>query len=783
MKTVSKVAVSLLMLLFVSSCPHLGAQNSSSVDRFIASASLEEKVAMLVGARQGHFAEVRDEMPASAKSRTYSDFKPALSFVHINGGVCTGEKQETSMRTTAFPVPYLLAMSWNKDLLYKVGVAEGKEVRSCSADAAFLPALNVIRNPLAGNVGECLSEDPVLISKLSAALLKGLQSQGAGGYLKYFFMSPQETNKTNVDVLSDQRSMRELYMKPFETLIRESKPWGVLVGYPMVNGRYQVENPYFLNELMRKQWQYEGVLATEYCAGKDVVEQLKAGINLVLPGCQQQYDSVLSAVRSGRLDEQTINERLVSLLSAVWRAPLLQSPVNSKEHAELSRQAALESMVLLKNLNESLPLASQTKRIAFYGVSSYHFMQGPADGPFVVWATEYASLPVLFSKAGYIVDPNVANQYTNHLKSFLPEEKKAQTPPAPKAGASAAPKAGASAPVKPGASTPAAAERFYKEQAAIASCHLTAQPSEWNLSKTSIQQYVKNNHAAIITIGHAGQYGRDRSLKGGYLLTETEIELIRNVCAAYHVWGKRVIVLLNVDGPVEMSTWESYPDAILMCGLPGQGGPQAIFDLLTGQANPSGKLNTVWAKNYTDYPSSQFFPYEYQGERRLPKVGNDYPATGFPFVDQVDLSERMHIGYRYFDEHQEKVFYPFGYGLSYTAFFYDKMTVSRKADSILVSVRITNTGKFPGKEVVQLYVSQQRKGQSVEKPQKELKDFVKTRLLRPNESQIISLRIAESDLSYYSESSQNWVTDKGSYVLKVGASSRDIRIQYPVQLQ
>ena len=245
-------------------------------------------------------------------------------------------------------------------------------------------------------------------------------------------------------------------------------------------------------------------------------------------------------------------------------------------------------------------------------------------------------------------------------------------------------------------------------------------PEELLPGKAALQQHIKTAQFAVICIGRMPQEGRDRTLENGYQLTETEITLIREVCAAYHKWGKKVFVVLNVEGMVHVADWVDYPDAILYAGHAGQAGPTAVRDIITGKVNPSGKLTSVWPKQYRDIPSSHYFPDKYQGKPRPAKVGNDYPATGYMFVDEVPYTENFRIGYRYFDEHQEQVQYPFGYGLSYTMFAYDKLKVDRTADSVLVQVRVTNTGKVAGMESVQLYVSPQRKNLHMEKPLKEM---------------------------------------------------------------
>lgn len=720
------------------------------------------------------------------------------------------KKTPNNIKSTVFPVPFILANSWNKELATRVGMAVAKEsAANPDVDVVVAPALNLIRNPLTGNNWAYFSEDPVLTYQMAKSYMEGIKRMKVPFVIKYYGLYNQENQRDEVNVLIDRRTFYEYYMRPFEKICKSMPVWGILTAYPKINGEYVSECTFLIKKLLRNKWNYTGLVLSDIYVGQNLFNQFKAGTNFVLKSKEEQKDSLMQAIRDGRITEEEIDEHLRlyfnMYMQAVTNRP--KPAVNMDEQHRLAKEAASESIVLVKNLDDALPVTSVIKRVAFYGTSSYRLIQSPnmhtINGSFSIQAAQYPSLVKLFMESGYNLDPSLANLYVKHLKQYLPEEQKpatakpgtaanktstakpgaatARTSTSTAKHATATARTSASAPrttnstaTKNAASKPGTnpAEQLKKDLDKVASIPLEVKHSELEVNKTMAQQYAKTSQMGIIVIGHTNEPGKDRSLEKDYQLSETEINMIKNVCAAYHSWGKKVIVVLNVDGPVDFTSWHEYPDAILLCGMAGEGMAEALFDIITGKTNPSGKLNMVYSKKFEEYPSSHFFQ----------NGTNVKPNSDESDFEEINYSERFRIGYRYFDEHYEQVLYPFGYGLSYTTFAYDKITMQRKADSILVQVRVTNTGKYSGKEVVQLYVSPQRKNLKLEKPLKELKDFAKTKILKPGESQIVIMRFSEYDLSAFDDITNKWVTSAGNYTIKLGASSQDIKLQYPLQL-
>jgi len=279
---------------------------------------------------------------------------------------------------------------------------------------------------------------------------------------------------------------------------------------------------------------------------------------------------------------------------------------------------------------------------------------------------------------------------------------------------------------------------------------------ELDLTKEQIAKEVHNSDVGVITLGRSGGEGYEN---GYFPSSVNEINLVRNVCDAYHSAGKKVVVVLNVGGVCETSSWRDYPDAILLAWQPGQEGGHAIADVLIGAVNPSGKLPDSFPLKVEDVPSAKSFPGE----------PADNPINSF-------YNEGIYTGYRYYDSFKVPVAYEFGFGLSYTTFEYSGLQLNSDTfdGKLTVSVMVKNSGKVAGKEVVQLYLS--APDAEIEKPTEELKGFAKTTLLQPGDSQQLTFDLDPRSLASFRSGISSWVADKGDYQVRIGASSKDIRL-------
>lgn len=640
---------------------------------------------------------------------------------------------------TAFPVATVLASSWDTALVKKVGQAMGNEVHEYGADILLAPALNIHRNPLNGRNFEYYSEDPLVAGRMAAAMVKGIQSQGVGTSIKHFAANNQETNRNTVNTIVSERALREIYLEGFRIAVQESNPWTVMSSYNKINGLYTSHSYDLLTKILRDDWGFKGFVMTDWTGGNDPVEQMKAGNDLLEPGNARQVKTIIDAVKSGKLDEKVLDKNVERILTIVLESPHFKKYAYSnkpdlKLHAEITRQAATDGMVLLKNEKEALPIAGNSKKVAAFGNTSYEIIKG-GTGSGDVNAAYSVSLTEGLKNDGYIVDESLQNAYVNYMK-----ETRAKMP-------------------KP---------KNIFESLFGGKPHV----AEMSVDSKLASKIAGENDIALITIGRNAGEGQDRKVEGDFNLTDTEKALIKNVSQAFQAKGKKAIVILNIAGVIEVASWRAFPDAILLAWQPGQEAGNSIADVLSGKVNPSGKLTSSFPMAYSDVPSAKNFP------------GKELPDTSkfkseFSFMQgkpsEVVYEEDIYVGYRYYTTFQVPVAYEFGYGLSYTKFEYSNLKLSGTEfkDKLTATVDIKNTGKVAGREVVQLYVT--APAQRIDKPAEELKGFVKTKTLNPGETQTVSFTITNKDLASFDTPSSSWIADEGSYAVKIGASSKDIR--------
>ncbi|HWZ15660.1 MAG TPA: glycoside hydrolase family 3 C-terminal domain-containing protein [Mucilaginibacter sp.] len=619
---------------------------------------------------------------------------------------------------TAFPVATLLASTWDTALVRKVGVAFGNEVREYGVDILLAPALNIHRNPLGGRNFEYYSEDPIVAGAMTAAIVKGIQSNGVGTSIKHYAANNQETQRNSVNAIVSERAMREIYLKGFSIAVKASQPWTVMSSYNKLNGTYTSERRDLLTTILKDEWGFKGFVMTDWFGGKDAVAQMNAGNDLLMPGNPNQSDAIVAAVKDGKLSMQQLDANVERMLKIILKSPTFRGYKYSDKpdlvaHAKVSRMAASEGMILLKNNDDALPL-SGNKRVAVFGNTSYNIIAG-GTGSGDVNKAYTISLVQGLTNAGFKVQEALEKSYTDYIadaKSKQPKRRNFFTPP----------------PIIP----------------------------EMDVN-TMVAKEADGADAAIITIGRNAGEGADRKLENDYYLSATEKELINNVSTAFHSKGKKVIVVLNIGGVIEVASWRDGVDGILLAWQPGLEAGNAIADILSGKVNPSGKLATTFAMDYKDEPSAK-----------------NFPGTPEKKPEQVIYEEGIYVGYRYFDSFKIKPAYEFGYGLSYTKFKFSDVQVSSSnfKGSISVKVTVKNTGKVAGKEVVQLYLS--APNNNIDKPENELKAFAKTGLLAPGQSQFMVFTIRAADLASFYTDKSAWVADAGEYKVKIGSSSRQI---------
>ena len=738
------------------------AYNTINQEETMAKMSLEDKAHFVIGTGMAGVSgddavigATRKLVPGAAGTTFPLDSLgiPAIVLADGPAGLridATREGDSATYYCTHFPIGTLLASTWNTQLIEQVGQAIGEEVKEYGADVLLAPALNIMRNPLCGRNFEYYSEDPVVAGKTAAAYITGVQKNDVGTSIKHFAANNQETNRMKNDARMSQRALREIYLKGFEIAIKESKPWTVMTSYNFINGVYTSESKDLVQTILRDEWGYEGTVMTDWFGGKDGAVQMWAGNDMLQPGKAEQFDSIVAGVKSGKLAEADLDRSVQRILNLVEKTPRYQgyqysnyqnsNKADLMAHASVTRQSAVEGMVLMKN-EKALPFAENVKNVALYGNTSYEFIAGGTGSGNVNHAYVVSLLDGL-KNGGYTVSDELKKAY----ETFWSDYRNAREAEIAKIEKTDPQRAGMMRFMPAG----------LPPEKAFTAAELTAQAAQADI--------------AVITLGRISGEFLDRQ-SSDFNLNASERLLLTQVCDVYHQAGKKVVVLLNIGGVIETASWKDLPDAILCAWQAGQEGGNSVVDVLSGKQSPSGKFTMTWPIQFTDAYSSRNFPVDQN-------VRVDFMNTGergnVKNVDFTDYEEDIYVGYRYFDSFDVPVSYPFGFGLSYTTFEYSDANVKQKNDIYDVTVTVKNTGKYEGKEVVELYISAPD-NKAANKPVKELKAFAKTKLLKPGESQTLTLSITAPELASFDEAASAWVVAEGEYQFLIGASAQDIK--------
>jgi len=727
----SVVAASLMSTVAFAQNKALPQLGKSPIKEIIAAMTLDEKINMVKGTGMSISAgtgPVAGSIPGKVQGAAGSTYAiprlgiPSIILADGPAGLRIDSSRANDPKryyATAFPIGTALASSWNTELVRKVGKAMGNEVLEYGVDILLAPGMNIQRNPLCGRNFEYYSEDPVVSGNIAAAMVMGIQSNGVGTSIKHYAVNNQESNRNYVNAVVSQRALREIYLKNFEITVKKANPWTVMSSYNKINGVYSSENYDLLTTILKEEWEFKGFVITDWFAGKNYVAQVKAGNDMLMPGRKSEAKAIKDAIESNTLSEAVLNRNIERILNIILQSPSFKKYKYSdcpdlQAHAKIVREAAAEGMVLLKNENATLPL--KTGKIALLGNASYDlFIGGTGSGE--VYKAYTVSLLDGLKKCGFIIDNKLQADYQKYIA-----QEKAKQP-----------------------------KRTNILQ--------TLKPiAEKEFSDEELSALAQKTEAALITIGRNAGEGSDRKVEGDYYFTPAELNLIAKASNAFHAQGKKVIVVLNIDGVVDVAKWRDQVDGILISWLPGQEAGNSIADLLTGKVNPSGHLAITFPMNYSDVPSAKSFP--------------GVPAER---PDSSVYDEGIYVGYRYYNTFNVKPAYEFGYGLSYTNFAISNLKTSSSAfaKGLTVTVNVKNSGKVAGKEVVQLYLSAPSK--TMDKPESELKAFVKTKLLQPGETQTLTFALNASDLASFDTARSAWIAEAGNYTLKIGNSSRNIQ--------
>ena len=747
MKRIFAIGALLLGSVAMFAQPQLTKDN---IDEVVAAMTLEEKATLLVGSGWGSMtagsmtASATALVPGAAGTTRSIERLGIPSTVLADGpaGLRISPRRDNDPNTyfcTGFPVGTVLASMWDTERVEELTTAMGNEVLEYGADVLLAPGMNLHRNPLCGRNFEYFSEDPFLTGKTAAAYINGIQSNGVGVSVKHFAANNQEVNRMENDSRVSQRALRELYLKGFEIAVKEADPWTVMSSYNKLNGEYTQQSHGLLTTILRDEWGFNGIVMTDWGTKEGTVKAVNAGNDLMEPGMQVEIDRIIAAVKAGEISQEQIDKNVRNMLTYIVKTPRFNKYQYSNKpeieaHAKLVREAAPEGMVLLEN-NGVLPLQG-VKKVALYGTGSYDFIAG-GTGSGNVNKPYIRNVAEGLADNGFEVNQDIQKWYEQYI---------------------------------------AYAKTTNKNNGGLSGVLLgEAVIPEMAVNRDYFERMEPQTDIAIFTLSRNAGEGGDRYAKDGdWTITGLEREMIQNLADIYHAAGKKFVVVLNIGGAIETASWKHIPDAILLAWTPGQEGGLAVADILSGKANPSGKLPMTFPVSYLDIPSSHNFPYNYKNvQTGMWDFLWGGPKRQKKDVDYTEYNEGIYVGYRYFQTAGAPVSYPFGYGKSYTTFEYSKPVVKATADGFTATITVKNTGSVAGKEAVQLYVTAPAGG--LEKPAFELKGFAKTKTLAPGEAQTLTINVDKYTLASFNEAASAWETAAGTYKVMFGANAMDIR--------
>ena len=747
MKKIFAIGAMLLGSVAMFAQPQLTKDN---IDEVVAAMTLEEKATLLVGSGWGSMtagsmtASATALVPGAAGTTRSIERLGIPSTVLADGpaGLRISPRRDNDPNTyfcTGFPVGTVLASMWDTERVEELTTAMGNEVLEYGADVLLAPGMNLHRNPLCGRNFEYFSEDPFLTGKTAAAYINGIQSNGVGVSVKHFAANNQEVNRMENDSRVSQRALRELYLKGFEIAVKEADPWTVMSSYNKLNGEYTQQSHGLLTTILRDEWGFDGIVMTDWGTKEGTVKAVNAGNDLMEPGMQVEIDRIIAAVKAGEISQEQLDKNVRNMLTYIVKTPRFNKDQYSNKpeieaHAKLVREAAPEGMVLLEN-NGVLPLQG-VKKVALYGTGSYDFIAG-GTGSGNVNKPYIRNVAEGLADNGFEVNQDIQKWYEQYI---------------------------------------AYAKTTNKNNGGLSGVLLgEAVIPEMAVNRDYFERMEPQTDIAIFTLSRNAGEGGDRYAKDGdWTITGLEREMIQNLADIYHAAGKKFVVVLNIGGAIETASWKHIPDAILLAWTPGQEGGLAVADILSGKANPSGKLPMTFPVSYLDIPSSHNFPYNYKNvQTGMWDFLWGGPKRQKKDVDYTEYNEGIYVGYRYFQTAGAPVSYPFGYGKSYTTFEYSKPVVKATADGFTATITVKNTGSVAGKEAVQLYVAAPAGG--LEKPAFELKGFAKTKTLAPGEAQTLTINVDKYTLASFNEAASAWETAAGTYKVMFGANAMDIR--------
>lgn len=628
----------------------------------------------------------------------------------------------------AFPALTALAATWNKDMSTLYGKSIGEEARYRNKNVLLGPGVNIYRTPLNGRNFEYMGEDPFLASKMVVPYIQGVQANGVAACVKHFALNNQEVDRHTVNVNVDDRTLYEIYLPAFKAAVQEGKAWAIMGAYNKYKGQWACHNQYLLNDILRGEWGFDGVVVSDWGGVNSTQEAIYHGLDMefgswtngLSEGTSNAYDNYylskpfLKLLKSGEVKEEEVDKKVRNILRLAFRTTMnTKRPWGSfgtDEHALAGRHIAEEGIVLLKNDNAVLPLdLNKTKKILVVGENAIKAMTVGGGSSSLKARYEVSPLDGIKKRVGSQAEVVYARGYVGDASGNYNGVHSGQD--------------------------------------------LTETRSESELIADAVNQ--AKSADVVIFIGglnksdNQDSEGHDRKSLG---LPYDQDKLISELVKA-----NKNLVVVNVSGNAVAMPWVKEVPSIVQTWYNGTESGTALASILLGDVNPSGKLPFTFPVKLDDV-----------GAHKL----DAYPGVN----KEADYKEGIFVGYRWVDKEKIKSLFSFGYGLSYTTFEYGKVTADKKEvtrdGKISFTVKVKNTGARDGAEIVQLYISDLKS--SLPRPLKELKGFEKV-YLKAGEEKEVTMSIDKSALSFFDAAKHEWVAENGDFEALIGASSSDIK--------
>lgn len=595
-----------------------------------------------------------------------------------------------SFPATSFPPAVNIASTWSTDISNKVGEMLALQSLNQHVSVVLGPGVNIKRSPLCGRNFEYFSEDPILASKLAVAYINGCQEKGVGTSIKHYAANNQETLRMSIDTLVDIRALNEIYLKCFEEPCKKARPWTIMCSYNRINNTYASDNKYLLNDVLREKWGYDGIVVSDWNATNDRVEGIRVGMDLEMPGTNGSNDKkIVKAVKEGLLDEKELDKVVERLLNYINKCADLNTS-NYFIHEEDEQLYKKGHELARKVASESFVLMkNEDKNLPYNKNDDFAVIGALAD-------------EIRYQGSG----SSRINPYK--LVNFLDMKKD---------------------------------KNLKFEYAPGYSVKRSDADTDKKIAQDAIE-LAKKSKKILYFMGLTDLFECEGYDRNNLEMPENQVSLLESISKV----NDNITIVLFGGSPVNTDCFK-YAKSVLNVYLPGEAAGQAIYDVIFGDVNPSGRLAETYPISLDDCFYNQYY-----------KMG---PIS-------VEHRESIFVGYRYYDTANIPVAFPFGFGLSYSSFEYSNLTLSSKAinddQKVTVSFDIKNTSDVDGYEVAQVYV--QDNNPVIFKAKKELKGFKKV-FIKAKSKQTVTIELDREAFSYFATDINDWHVESGEYTIHI----------------